>query len=463
MQTMQEAHCLPRRARNCASLRVVPGCYDCNNVSRESERHSVVCTMRVKQLHHRDFGEEIFARTEALAAISESAGMITRRFLSPEHGRVNRLVGDWMRGAGMQVRVDAAANVIGRYEGSTPGLPALIIGSHLDTVLDAGKYDGTLGVLAGISAVGALHAWQERLPFAIEVIGFGDEEGLRYRSTLLGSRAVAGTFDMSLLERRDADGISMREAFATFGLAPDEVNEAARKRDELIGYVEVHIEQGPVLDSEALPVGVVTSIAGATRLDVNLRGRAGHAGTVPMRHRQDALMGAAELVQFIETRCTNGDLVGTVGQLTVRPGAVNVIPGEVELTVDVRAPEDAPRVAAVEDITKKAHEVAARRDLTAAISKTYEAASCPCSANMSLALADAVGEMGLTPRYLPSGAGHDAMAMADLTDVGMLFVRCAGGVSHNPEEAMTLEDADIATRVLLAFLRRHLQQLKDTG
>jgi allantoate deiminase len=344
--------------------------------------------MRVEQLHSHGFGEEIFARTEALAAISESSGMITRRFLSAEHGRVNRLVGDWMRDAGMQVHVDPAANVIGRYEGSTPGLPALIIGSHLDTVVDAGKYDGTLGVLAGISAVGALHARQERLPFAIEIIGFGDEEGLRYHSTLLGSRAVAGTFDMALLEREDADGISMREAFEAFGLAPDKISEAARKRDELVGYVEVHIEQGPVLESEALPVGVVTSIAGATRLDVNLHGTAGHAGTVPMRHRQDALTGAAELVQFIEIRCTDGDLVGTVGQLTVQPGAVNVIPGDVEFTVDVRAPDDALRQAAVEDITDKAGEVAARRNLVATITRTYETASCPCSASMSLALAD---------------------------------------------------------------------------
>ncbi|MDH3716163.1 MAG: allantoate amidohydrolase [Gammaproteobacteria bacterium] len=418
---------------------------------------------RVEQLHNRGFGEEIFARADALAAISELPGMITRRFLTAEHSRVNRLVGDWMRGAGMHVHVDAAANVVGRYEGVTPGLPALIIGSHLDTVADAGKYDGTLGVLTGISAVAALHTRHERLPFAIEVIGFGDEEGLRYRSTFLGSCAVAGTFDMALLERRDADGISMREAFEAFGLAPEKIGEATRKRGDLVGYVEVHIEQGPVLENEALPVGVVTSIAGATRLDVNLRGTAGHAGTVPMRHRQDALAGAAELVRFVETRCTKGDLVGTVGQLTVQPGAVNVIPGEVEFTVDVRAPDDAPRETAVEDIMQRIREVAACRNLTAGITKTYETASCPCSANMSLGIADAVSEVGFAPRYLPSGAGHDAMAMADITDVGMLFVRCAGGVSHNPEEAMTMEDADIATRVLLAFLRRHLQQLEDTG
>lgn len=401
------------------------------------------------------FGKQIFSRIDALAEITEASGMLARRFLTPEHSRVNSLVGEWMRAAGMAVRVDAAANVVGRYEGVTPGLPALLIGSHLDTVRDAGKYDGMLGVLTGISAVASLHAAGERLPFSIEVIGFGDEEGLRYRSTFLGSRAVAGTFEMALLERRDEDGVSMRDAFEAFGLAPDRVCDAARRPEDFIGYVEVHIEQGPVLENEALPVGVVTSIAGATRLDVRLTGTAGHAGTVPMRHRRDALAGAAELVQFIESRCTSGDLVGTVGQLVALPGAVNVIPGEVELTVDVRAPDDPTREAAVDDIVQTVAEVAERRGLTPGVTKTYETKSCPCSAEISLQIGQAIGELGIAPRYLPSGAGHDAMAIADITDVGMLFVRCAGGVSHNPEEAMTMEDAEIATRVLLSFLRNH--------
>lgn len=403
------------------------------------------------------FGEEIFARIDRLAAISESPHRLTRRFLTPEHARVNRLVGEWMQAAGMQVQIDAAANVVGRYEGSAPGLPALLIGSHLDTVRDAGKYDGALGVLTGISAVAALHEAGERLPFAVEVIGFGDEEGLRYRSTFLGSRALTGSLELGLLDSVDEDGISLREAFDGFDLAPERLRDAVRSPDDFVGYVEVHIEQGPVLESEDLPVGVVTSIAGATRLDVQLRGVAGHAGTVPMRHRQDALAGAAELVQFIETRCTHGNLVGTVGQLTVQPGAVNVIPGEVAFTVDVRAPDDASRRSAVDDIVDRVEHVAKQRGLHASVTRTHENSSCQCSSGLSEDIDHAIRELGVTPRHLPSGAGHDAMAIAEITGVGMLFVRCTGGISHNPDEAMRLEDADLATRVLLAFLRRRAQ------
>lgn len=402
------------------------------------------------------FGNEIFSRIEELAMLSESETALTRRFLSPEHHLANELVSEWMREAGMATRIDAAGNVIGRYEGIEAGLPALVLGSHLDTVRDAGRFDGALGVLAAISSVGALHAGQERLPCAVEVIGFGDEEGLRFQSTFLGSRCVAGTMDVALLERRDDKGVSMREAFEHFGLDPVRILDAARTPEELVGYVEVHIEQGPVLEQEDLPVGVVTSISGATRLSVSIDGTAGHAGTVPMRGRHDALAAASEVVQFVESRCADAhDLVGTVGQLSVEPGAVNVIPGHVDLTVDTRSAHDAVRQCAVRDIEEAITEIARRRGVASSVVKTHESPSCACCPTISAELARAVRAEGFSVRHLPSGAGHDAMAMASLTSVAMLFVRCAGGVSHHPAESIAAEDADIATRVLVSFLRQY--------
>lgn len=400
-------------------------------------------------------GREIMSRIERLSKASESDAVLTRRYLTPEHRKANDLLGAWMTRADMDVHVDPMGNIVGRYEGIEPGMPALVIGSHIDTVRDAGKYDGTLGVLVGISAVDALSRAGERMPYAIEVIGFGDEEGVRYDSTFLGSRSVAGTLDASLLERIDSDGVSMSQALRDFGLDPDRFADAARKADEVAAYVEVHIEQGPVLERENLPVGVVTSIAGQTRLRISLLGVAGHAGTVPMQYRRDALVSAAEVVQLVESTCSaQPELVGTVGSLEVRPGAVNVIPGRVDLTIDVRAPADAMRTTAVDTITKGARDIASRRHVDIEIERFHDASSCECNNELSRELALAVETHGLPVRYLPSGAGHDAMAMADLTRVAMLFVRCAGGISHNPAESITAEDAAVSAEVLLSFMRR---------
>ncbi len=313
-------------------------------------------------------GEEIVARIDQLAAISEAPSHLARIYLTPQHREAADLLLSWMREAGMSAHLDAIGNVCGRYEGDTPGLPCLMLGSHYDTVRDAGKWDGPLGLITAIACVADLNRRGRRLPFAIGVTGFADEEGVRFASTLLGSRAVAGTFDESVLSARDHAGVSMREAMIAFGLDPDRIGAAARVRRELFAYVELHIEQGPVLEEKGLPVGVVTAIAGATRLAAKITGMAGHAGTVPMALRRDALAGAAECVTAIEEFCRTDDagLVGTVGYIDALPGATNVIPGRVSFTIDIRAPTDMHRKRAVADIVRQIEAIAKRRGLRAA-------------------------------------------------------------------------------------------------
>ncbi len=399
-------------------------------------------------------GREIFSHIEALAACSERPDALTRSYLTAQHKRAALMVMDWMQAAGMSARLDAVGNVVGRYEGRDSGRPALMLGSHFDTVVNAGKFDGILGVVTPIACVKHLSDAGERLDFPIEVVAFADEEGLRFRATFIGSRALAGKLRDADLEEVDHDGVTMRQALHDFGLDPQRIGEAARSAAEFAAYVEVHIEQGPVLDTAGLPVGVVSAISGATRVWLTLTGVAGHAGTVPMAMRHDALVAAAEAVQAVERRCkSEPDMVGTVGQFEIEPGAVNVIPGEARFSIDVRAPEDERRLAAVEDILEQIEAIAARRGLTVRVSKQQNLPGCPCSASLQAHLAKAVVDEGLAEHSLRSGAGHDAMVIAGLTEVGMLFVRCKDGISHNPAESMTVEDADVAARVLLRFLR----------
>ncbi|WP_407179071.1 allantoate amidohydrolase [Bradyrhizobium sp. STM 3562] len=407
-----------------------------------------------------DLGREIVARINELAGISESPDKLTRIFLSNEHRTAAELILGWMREAGMRAHLDAIGNVCGRYEGISTGLPCLMLGSHYDTVRDAGKWDGPLGLVTAISCVADLNKRGRRLPFAIEVIGFADEEGVRFASTLLGSRAVAGTFDESVLALRDKAGIAMREALIEFGLDPDHIGRAARVRGELLAYVELHIEQGPVLEREDLPVGVVTAIAGATRLAARLTGMAGHAGTVPMALRRDALAGAAECISAIEEFCSTdrGELVGTVGYIHASPGATNVIPGEVSFTIDMRAPTDMHRRRAVTDVVRRIEEIAKRRELGLQIDVTHENRTAPCAPWLRAQIADAVSGEGVRVFELPSGAGHDGMAMIEIADVGMLFVRCRGGISHHPDEHVELADADAGARVLLRFVENFRAQ-----
>jgi allantoate deiminase len=405
-------------------------------------------------------GEEIVERINQLAAISETPDNLTRVFLTPELRAAAELIMEWMREAGMSAHLDAIGNVCGRYEGERPGLPSLIVGSHYDTVRDAGRWDGPLGVITAISCVADLNRRGQRLPFAIEVTGFADEEGVRFASTLLGSRAVAGTFNERVLASKDEAGITMREALVQFGLDPDHIGAAARARGELLAYVELHIEQGPVLEAKDLPVGVVSAIAGATRLAARLTGMAGHAGTVPMELRRDALAGAAEMIAKIEELClTDGrGLVGTVGYIHATPGATNVIPGQVHFTIDLRAPTDVHRNRAVSDIVRQIEAIAKRRKLDLRLDVTHENRTVPCSPWLKAQVAEAVAGEGYPVFELPSGAGHDGMAMVDIADVGMVFVRCRGGVSHHPDEHVELTDADAGARVLLRLVENFRPQ-----
>ncbi|HXQ53009.1 MAG TPA: allantoate amidohydrolase [Stellaceae bacterium] len=412
-----------------------------------------------------DAAAEICARIDALAAITEDPPRLTRLFLSDEHKRANDLVSAWLIEAGMSARVDAIGNVVGRIEGARPGLPALVLGSHLDTVRDAGRYDGMLGVVTAIACARELRRDGARLPFALEVIGFAEEEGVRFGTGMLGSRAMSGTFDPALLERSDERGVTMKDAMRRFGLDPEAVPAAARNRGDILAYAELHIEQGPVLEAKNLPVGCVTSISGASRFEVELTGRAGHAGTVPMGERRDALAAAAECVLAVERRCAaEAGLVGTVGRIAALPGAINVIPGIVRFSIDVRAPDDAQRQRAAADIERVIASIAAARRIGLAMRKVHELAAAPCAPWLMAQIERAIAAEGIAPFRLASGAGHDAMTMASIADVGMIFVRCAGGISHNPAESILPEDAAIGARVLrrliLDFARAEAETMR---
>jgi allantoate deiminase len=398
-------------------------------------------------------GTRIATRVAELAAISDDPNGLTRLYLSPAHRRAADHVIGWMREAGMTGHVDAVGNVIGRYPGMSASAPTLILGSHIDTVRNAGHYDGNLGVIAAIEVVADLARRGVRLPFAIDVAAFGDEEGVRFPSTLGGSRALAGNFTPSCLDEVDSDGITRRHALTAFGCNPDGIGALARAPASVLGYVELHIEQGPVLEAEALPVGIVTAINGATRGRIHIAGVSGHAGTVPMRLRHDAVAGAAEIILAIEALArAEAGLVATVGQITVTNGAVNTVAGDVELTIDVRSPDDRARTAAVQSITAAVANIATARGLQARLDLSYEASAAPCDAALIAAMSNAVASCGVTPRLLPSGAGHDGMAFRGVLPMAMLFVRCRGGISHNPAEYAAASDIDVATRAFAAFV-----------
>ncbi len=397
--------------------------------------------------------QRVYDHCETLGRLSELEGGLTRVFLSPQQAQSNALVLGWMREAGMDAHLDAMGNCVGRYESATPGLPCLMLGSHLDTVRDAGRYDGMLGVLSAIECVGALHATKTRLPHAIEIVGFGDEEGVRFGSTLLGSRAVAGTFDRAVLDKTDAGGMTMRDALRAFGLDPAAIDAMARRPEQVLAYAELHIEQGPVLEAEGLAVGVVTAINGGNRFTIALTGMAGHAGTVPMGLRRDALAAAAECILAVENIAGSmPDVVGTVGRIDAQPGAMNVIPGKVVFSLDVRAPTDAQRQSAIAAIRAGIEGIAQRRNVGIAFTPLWEAKTAPCAPSMQAQFAAAIKHEGLPVRHLPSGAGHDGMALIDIAPIGMLFVRCEGGISHNPAEAVTLADVAAGTRVFARFI-----------
>jgi allantoate deiminase len=385
------------------------------------------------ELLRMSLARELMARCDELGAISEEPGRLTRTFASPAMQRANNLVSSWMREAGMQTREDAAFNLLGRWNSSKRGAKTFLLGSHLDTVRDAGKYDGPLGVLTAIAAVQQLHERDVRLPFHIEVVGFSDEEGVRYQTAYLGSCAFAGTLKRADLERIEEKHIVH-----------------ARRRDKFLGYAEVHIEQGPVLESKNVSVGIVSAIAGQSRIRVEFQGVAGHAGTVPMNLRHDALAGAAELVLAAE----RSGVTATVGKLEVAPGASNVIPGQTFLTLDVRHQSDARRLAAAKSLRAKAGSIAKRRGLKLIWTPVQENGAVQCDKKLTQILSRSVTSRGLNALKLPSGAGHDAIVLSQICPVAMLFVRCKGGISHNPAELVNVKDVHVAIEVLTDFLLR---------
>jgi allantoate deiminase/N-carbamoyl-L-amino-acid hydrolase len=402
-------------------------------------------------------GAQILEWAEQLAGHSDQANVLTVAYLTRAHQTAAAEIAGWMIEAGMQVDIDAVGNVIGRYAASDPAAKVLLTGSHFDTVRNGGKYDGRLGILLPIAVVKRLNEHGIRLPFHLEVIAFAEEEGVRFRSSFLGSSALAGTFNAGWLDAIDEDGVSMRDAMRAAGLPGTEESIRALKRDSArIGaFIEVHIEQGPVLLERGLPLGVVTSIAGGVRMTAVIEGQAGHAGTTPMPMRHDAAAAAAEMTLAIESRCTQAPtLVGTVGMLNVPNGAANVIPGRCEFSIDIRAGDDRTRDEAVADVLRVCDAIARRRGVTASFVRTMAIPCAPCAPQLMDLLAESLERVGVGHLRLPSGAGHDAMMMARITPACMLFVRCGnGGVSHNPLETVAVEDVDLAGVVFLDFLR----------
>lgn len=399
-------------------------------------------------------GRRVMALVDGLARHTDEPGRITRLYLSPAHRAAAEATRRMMAEAGLDAAIDPAGSVVGRLPGADPAAPAILIGSHIDSVVDAGRFDGNLGVVLGIVAAQALRAAGG--PVApVEVVAFGDEENVRFPTNLSTSHALAGCYDPAWLDGRDADGVSLREALRRFGGDPDAIPGIARRPEAYRAYLEVHIEQGPQLEAADLPVGVVSAINGITRARARITGEAGHAGTVPMAMRRDALAGLAEIVGVVERiGARRPDTVATVGVAQVQPGAVNVIPARVDFTLDARAPEDAVRHAMVRDILAEAEAVAARRSLGLAVEPFMDSPATPMDPGLIAAFEAAVAACGHPVMRLASGAGHDAVAMAHLCPAAMLFVRCRGGISHNPAESITLEDADAAARVLIETVRR---------
>ncbi|WP_312688834.1 allantoate amidohydrolase [Kosakonia sp.] len=402
--------------------------------------------------------QRVLARCDILAHISETPDQLTRVYLSPEHMQANAQVAEWMQQAGMQTWQDAVGNVCGRYEAAQEGAQAILLGSHLDTVRNAGRYDGMLGVLTAIEIVDGLHQANLRGSQAIEIVGFADEEGTRFNITLLGSRGLTGSWPAHWLDCEDARGITVAQALANVGLDASRIAEAARPQADFSAYLELHIEQGPVLEQEELAMGVVTAINGARRLTCRFTGEAGHAGTVPMRHRRDALAAAAQWIAFIEQAAQQAgpELVATVGTLQCEPGAVNVIPGSVTLTLDIRSPHDEQRDALLDRLLSQANEIAARRGLSFSHDIFYTIAATPCDALLRSQLADAVQKVQGRALQLPSGAGHDAIAIAERWPSAMLFVRCEKGISHHPAERVVASDVAQALQAMSHVVQRRI-------
>jgi allantoate deiminase len=399
-------------------------------------------------------GKRTMDLLEQAARFSTTEHGVTRFFCTPEHRGLVDWLGGRMVEAGLTASLDDAGNLVGRLNGPAPDSRLLIFGSHQDSVRHGGKYDGMLGIVLPIVCLAEMNATGRRLPFAVEVIAFGDEEGGRFHSTLVGSRAVAGRFERAALSSLDSTGMSMEQAMREFGLAPERIEALARDPARVLGFVEVHIEQGPVLERAGLPVGVVTAITGIERHQIRLVGQAGHAGTTPMAARHDALAAASEVVLFVERMCRETDqLIGVVGELSVEPGAVNIIPALCSLSVELRSPKRTVRERARAELERELQRIHAERKVASESALTYEADGVACSPRLVGMLEAAIRRRGLPVKRLFSGAGHDGLAMKGLTEIAMLFVRCREGLSHHPDESIDIGDAEAAAQILITFLK----------
>jgi allantoate deiminase len=397
------------------------------------------------------------AECRLIAAMSEVAERTQRRFLTPPMHEVHAHLRGRMEALGMSVHVDAAGNLRGLWRPAGAGAHRFILGSHIDTVPDAGAFDGVLGVTLALEWVGI--ARELRLPLAIEVVAFSEEEGVRYGTPFLGSSAVAGRFDTALLALTDAEGIPMGQAMRAFGLDPAKIGEAAIGAD-VIGFLEIHIEQGPVLEAEGLRLAAVTAIVGQTRLNLTLGGQANHAGTTPMNLRRDALAAAAEWISAVEALALATDgLVATVGRVSVEPNAGNVVPGVAQLSLDLRHANDATRIAAVEELVARAGAIAERRGLSLERTDRLDQPAVPMDERLTAILTGAMEAAGFPAKMMPSGAGHDAMVMAARVPAAMLFLRSPGGISHHPSETVLEEDVEAALQVGREFLLRRASQV----
>ncbi len=392
----------------------------------------------------------VIDRCRKLAGFSERQGCTTRTFLSPPMHDCHQEIAEWLELLGVEVRIDAAGNLRALYPAAEADAPRLLIGSHLDTVPDAGAFDGVLGVVLGVALIEALHG--ERLPFGIEIVGFSEEEGVRFGTPFIGSRALVGRLDEELLRREDERGVSVRAAIEDFGLKPGEIP-AARLKDDILGYVEFHIEQGPVLEELQLPLAAVEAVAGQSKLEVTFFGRANHAGTTPMHLRRDAIAGAAEWISAVEREGQRAEgLVATVGVVEPKPGVTNVIAGEARLTLDVRHGADDVRTRAVEDLIRLAEEIAARRGLSVSQETLSSQTSVAMDPILVGQIAEAIRKAGCAPYRMVSGAGHDAMILAEKVPAAMIFLRTPGGISHNPEENVEAKDVAKALETGLHLL-----------
>lgn len=407
-------------------------------------------------INYRSSATQVMERIEVLASHTALDYGVLRAYLTPEHHSAHQQLAQWMQQAGLETWQDAAGNQWGRKVSSAPEKPTLIIGSHSDTVVNAGKYDGPLGVIMAIEALDLLG--NTELPYHVDVVAFADEEGTRFKTTLLGSSAAAGKWNPDWFSICDSEGISIASALEKFGLVPDEMTTAARLKEDVLAYLEVHIEQGPVLENQDLAVGVVTAIAGAKRYLCKVSGQAGHAGTVPINLRHDAFCATAEMTLAIESYAKQNNIVATVGRCELPNSAVNVIPGTVEFSIDIRSQDQSQLELSCTELLHNLTSIAHTRGVGFSHDLIYQAEAVPCNETIISQWAEIVSDVtGKPALQLASGAGHDAMAMASITDVGMLFVRCEKGISHNPRENVMASDVAVGLRCLVKMVE-HFNQ-----